>query len=200
MPGRWSDGGLPGFAGRIRFIRRFGLPSGLAPDDRVWLTFASFADRAEITLNGRSLGVHESSTTPLDLEVTSLLQPRNELRVEVEGSAETGGLTGEVALEIRCSAYLRNVRVTTGTDGRLRIQGEVVGTAERSLEIYAVLDRFTVAYGMVEPALGGRPFVLISDAPAQPSQAPESVLPVVGVDLVNGASVWYQCEVPIEPP
>ena len=34
-------------------------------------------------------------------DVTKLLGDRNDFRVEVEGEAETGGLWGEVAMEIR---------------------------------------------------------------------------------------------------
>jgi len=36
----------------------------------------------------------------MEFEITRLLRDRNELRVEVKGP-ETGGLSGEIALEIR---------------------------------------------------------------------------------------------------
>jgi beta-galactosidase/beta-glucuronidase len=100
MPCRWSEGGLPNFAGRVRFRRHFGYPGRIDENEQVWLTFAGIEGVAEIWLNGQFLGRREESQQPFEFEITRLLQSRNELRVEVEG-AETGGLSGEVALEIR---------------------------------------------------------------------------------------------------
>jgi beta-galactosidase/beta-glucuronidase len=95
MPCRWRDGGLKDFAGRVRFRRHFGYPGRIDENERVWLTFAGIEGAAETWLNGQWLG-----RQPLEFEITGLLRDRNELLVEVEGS-ETGGLYGEVALEIR---------------------------------------------------------------------------------------------------
>src|SRR5919204_207462 len=55
-PCRWREGGWPDFAGRARFVRRFGLPRRLDPHERVWLTFAGVDTVAEVTLNDRFLG------------------------------------------------------------------------------------------------------------------------------------------------
>jgi beta-galactosidase/beta-glucuronidase len=102
MPCRWSEGGLPDFAGRVRFRRRFGYPGRIDANERVWLTFAGAASVADVSLNGRFLGRHEGADEPFEFEVTSLLRDRNELIVEVESPTGDGGLWGEVALEIRC--------------------------------------------------------------------------------------------------
>jgi beta-galactosidase/beta-glucuronidase len=101
MPCRWSEGGLQHFAGRVRYRRRFGYPGRIDSDERVWLTFAGADSLAEVSLNNRFLGRHEGADEPFEFEVTNLLQDRNELIVEVESPTETGGLWGEVALEIR---------------------------------------------------------------------------------------------------
>jgi hypothetical protein len=98
MPCRWRDGGLPGFAGTIRFRRHFGYPGRIDAFERVWLTFAGVAGTAAIHLNGQLLG--SGREEPFEFEITSLLQKRNLLEVEIEGG-EDGGLWGEVALEIR---------------------------------------------------------------------------------------------------
>lgn len=199
MPCRWSQGGLAGFAGRVRFVRRFGFPGRIDAHERVWLTFAGADSVAEVWLNGRFLGRQEQASGPFEFEVTALLTARNTLVVEVEGSADTGGL-GEVALEVRCTAYLRELWVyadTVGATPRLHVDGEIVGFCERPLELYVLLDGSTVAYRLLEPVPAGRPFHVVSEQlgpercrPRAPGDPPH----VVRVDLVNGATIWYTFE------
>jgi hypothetical protein len=197
VPCRWADGGLAGFAGRVRFRRRFGYPGRIDAYERVWLTFDGADTWAEVALNGAALGRHEGEGA-FEYEVTNLLRPRNELVVEVEGPAETAGLCGEVALEVRCTAYLRGVRLWAEAEGdgwRAHAAGEVVGAAERPLDLYLVVGRSTAAYASVSAAAEGRPFHLTSDklggteATAQPAEGGDGV--DAQVDLVNGAAVWY---------
>src|SRR5438552_1503551 len=95
LPGRWHEGGLTDFVGRVRFRRRFGSPRQLDPHERLWLTFAGAEASAEVWLNGHFLGRHQGSEA-FEFEVTSLLQARNELIVEVEALSDNGGLWGEV--------------------------------------------------------------------------------------------------------
>jgi hypothetical protein len=140
-------------------------------------------------LNGEALGRYRDANCPLDIEVTVLLRPRNELLVEMEADVD-GGLWGEVALEVRCTAYLRGVRLWLSTDKapvRLHAAGDLVGTADRPLDVYVLWNNATVAYTTVEPAPKGRPFELMSDElvtlPASPAEA--------RVELVNGGTVWY---------
>src|SRR5262245_22574758 len=109
LPCRWSEGGLGDFAGRVRFRRRFGYPGQIDSSERVWLTFAGAEAVADVWLNGHFLGRNTGPEKPFELEVTRLLQRRNELTVDVEGPVG-GGLWGEVAMEIRCTAFLRAVR------------------------------------------------------------------------------------------
>jgi beta-galactosidase/beta-glucuronidase len=102
MPCRWSEGGLKDFAGRVRLRRRFGFPGRIDDNERVWLTIGDVEATAEVWLNGQFLGPHAEGQQPIEFEITKLRGNRNELRVEVEGP-ETGGLHGEVALEIRAA-------------------------------------------------------------------------------------------------
>ena len=184
MPCRWGDGGLPGFAGRARFRRRFGYPGRIDTYERVWLTFAGVDGVAEVWLNGTRLGRHEGPG-PFEFVVTALLRPRNELTVEVEAAGGDGGLWGEVALEVRCTAFLRAVRAWAEGD-RLHAAGEVVGTAERPLDLYVIRGRSAVAYTTVEAAPEGRPFHLVAEGVSDAE--------AVRVELVNGATVWYAWE------
>jgi len=99
MPCRWSEGGLKNFAGRVRFRRHFGYPGRIDENERVWLTFAGIEGTAETWLNHQFLGRNEAQQ-PIEFEITGVLGKRNELVIEVEGQ-ETGGVYGEVAMEIR---------------------------------------------------------------------------------------------------
>src|SRR5262249_59121781 len=126
---------------------------------------------------------------------------RNHLVVEVEGD-EGGGLWGEVALEIRRPAFLRDVQVRARGPGgaiRLHVTGEVAGTAARPLDLYVLLDGATVAYAVVEAA---QFFEVVSEAlPAQRCQPRGNRTGsghTVRVELVDGGVVWYTVEQTLE--
>jgi hypothetical protein len=194
MPARWADLGLAGFAGCVRFRRRFGYPGQIDSHERVWLTCAGLADTADVSLNGVPLAENQDGSRPFEFEVTSLLGLRNEVQFDVTGRPD-GGLWGEVALEVRCAAFLRNVRpvVHAGPGSpTLEVHGEVVGPADGPLELYAILNRFTVAYATVTPQPVGEPFALVgADVPAERWGGEEGGPATLQIDLVNGASVWY---------
>jgi len=193
LPRRWHEGGLENFAGRVRFRRRFGYPGRIAAQERVWLTFAGASETAEIWLNGRLLGQQVTAATPFEFEITELLQVRNELVVQVDAPDGQGGLWGEVALEVRATAFLRAVRAwTMGEDktAALHVAGEVVGTSERPLELYVLVDGATRHYALVEPAAGGQPFHVTLEGLGDKPDGVHNVR----VDLVNGATLWYVVE------
>ena len=146
-----------------------------------------------MTLNGVELDRVARPTEPFEFEVTPLLSPRNELIVEIGGAEPTAGLWGEVALEIRRTAFLRRVAFapTFAADTvHLHASGEVGGIADGLLELYLLLDRSTIAYKTVT-ASGA--FEIVSDAIPV---AQWRVLPLapVKLDLVQGATVWYRVE------
>jgi hypothetical protein len=203
VPCRWDDAGLPSFAGRVRFCRRFGNPGRIDAHERVWLTFAEIAGAAEVRLNDHVLGRRSGSPGEAEFDATELLQARNELVVDVEGTAAEAGLWGEVALEVRCTAFLRGLRryaIFSKDRPELRVTGQVVGVAERPLELYIVVDRSVAAYRVVTAAPEGRDFEIVVPDVAL-GKGRESGDPVVQVDLVNGATVWYTsvAEVTFQP-
>jgi hypothetical protein len=196
MPCHGDEKGLEDFAGRIRFRRRFGYPGRIDAHERVWLTFEGLSGTAEVWLNGRRLGRSKKSENPFEFEITELLQMRNELVVQIDAPEGSRGWCGEVALEVRCTAFLRAVRAWAADEGQfitLHVVGEVVGTAERLLELYVLLDGATQNYTTVEPTSGGLPFHVRVEGFRK-----EQCLPggehVVRVDLVSGASLWYVVE------
>jgi hypothetical protein len=175
MPCRWAEAGKPDLTGTVRCRRRFGYPGRIDPHERVWLTFAGVADHADASLNDTALG---SVTGPAEFDVTALLQPRNDLVVDVEGP----GLWGEVALEVRCTAYLRGVRARV-EQADLHVTGEVVGLADNPLDLYVIVDRSPLVESQITAEPGGQSFHLAARLTGQPV--------CVQVDLVNGAVVWY---------
>ncbi|HTU18204.1 MAG TPA: hypothetical protein VMG10_09075 [Gemmataceae bacterium] len=190
-PWKCEPSGLPG---RLRFRRSFGYPGRIDAYERVWLTFAGINGAAEAHLNKHPLG---RLGTACEFEVTALLRPRNELVVEIAGDAEQRGFPGEVALEVRCMAFLRALRrssIVRGDSVELRVSGQVVGMADRPLEVYLLLDRSVVGYQVVTATAEGKAFEIIAtDLPAAKWRGPEGCLQAlpVQVDLVNGAVVWY---------
>jgi hypothetical protein len=190
MPCHWSQGGLPGFTGRVRFRRSFGYPGRLDDYERVWLTFAGVGGEAEAVLNDRPLG---RIATGSAFEITSLLRQRNELVVEIDGTAERGGLWGEVALEVRCTAFLCDLRrsaILTGDSVELCVSGRVVGEAERPLEVYVLFERSVAGYQLVTATAEGQAFEIRGSAQRNPFLERGNSVPLQ-VDLVNGAVVWY---------
>src|SRR5262245_31504246 len=134
-------------AERLRFHRRFGYPGRIDAYERVWLTFTGIGGPAEIRLNGTSQGWRERTQEPFEFDITAILKGPNELCVEIEESS--GGLGGEVALEVRCTAYLKDVQIRpekSGPKTRLEVTGVLVGTCERPLELYVLVGNATVAY------------------------------------------------------
>jgi hypothetical protein len=109
MPADWS--GLLGadFLGRVRYRRTFQKPTGLESGERVWLVVEGPRSRAVVELNRKRLGDAGER-----FDVTGLLENYNRLEILVEHPAvdasgapvddnatgETGGLVGEVRLEI----------------------------------------------------------------------------------------------------
>lgn len=193
LPCRWTDGGLKDFSGRVRFRRRFGYPGQIDAYERVWLTLAGVSDRAEVRLNGGVLGLC-AGAGPFEFEVTRLLQPRNELTVDVEGTADRGGLWGETALEVRCTAFLRDIRLWVAA-AELHASGLVVGEADRPLDLYLLCPGATTAHTMVTAAPGGTPFHIIAEWSSPPEwrlqDGTAGQASLVQIDLVNGAVVWY---------
>jgi hypothetical protein len=97
IPGTLRDGGWQGFSGRVVFHRRFGRPTNLETDERVWLFFEKVVGPSHVWLNDELLRVTEGTAR---FDVTAALATRNALRVDMNACDDQCGLLGEVALEI----------------------------------------------------------------------------------------------------
>ncbi len=186
MPAGWDT---PGY---VRFSRRFGYPGQIDSDERVWLTLADLTGPCTVSLNGTLLAETASASAWLEIDGTSLLQPRNELRLEMACPGRGEQPWTEVALEVRCLAFLRGIQVEAfRVLGRLEVEvrGEVVGAADQPLDLYVIVGRCHAGQQRVQPQAEGQPFCLrCRDLP--PQCAADRPVPVQ-IDLVNRATVWY---------
>ncbi len=115
LPADWSTHLGQDYCGRVRYMRRFGKPTGLAQTDRVQLVFARVDAWAAVSMNDRSLGIVPAAARDTCFDVSDRLLHRNRLVVDVEWLGPTsgppaparadragpaGGLVDEVRLEI----------------------------------------------------------------------------------------------------
>lgn len=185
MPGRFADHGLAGFAGRALFTRKFGYPGRIDDHERVWITCAGMDGMAEIRLNNALLA--NEHLGPFGFDVTAILKQHNRLEVTIAADSDRAGLWGEVALEVRCSAYLRDMNAQRREDGELEVAGMVAGTCDSTLELYGLADRGNAHYQLIEARPEGTPFRFSIPPRTPPVQR-------VRVELVNVATVWYAWE------
>lgn len=177
VPGALREIGVVGGAGEVRLTRRFGYPGRIDAFERVWLTFASVRGQADIKLNGQTLGSIENAGG--EFEVTSLLRERNVLDVSLRAEADDDGLTGGVALEVRCAAYLADVAVVDS-----RVEGKILGSWPEPLDMYLLVDGEQVHYeACLAPCTFRRPI--------PPGK-------VVRIDLAQGAILWGRVQVTSE--
>jgi hypothetical protein len=79
-----------------RHARKFGHPRTLDANERLWLVCEHLPGPAEIRVNGTAVGTPDAPG-PFAADITSLLQPRNEVVLAVASN----GPLGPVALEVR---------------------------------------------------------------------------------------------------
>jgi hypothetical protein len=102
MPADWSAMLGADFLGRVRYTRLFHKPTGLELAERVFLVVEAPRSRGVVELNRKRVGEVEWDRGPLRVDVTELLggDERLEIVVEHDEPGSTGGLVGEVRLEI----------------------------------------------------------------------------------------------------
>ena len=157
----------------VLLTRKFGYPGRIDPQECVWLTLSHVEGSATLTLNGQLLG--QARDGPFEGNVTAILRPHNHLDILVCGSQ-----VGEVAMEIRATAFLQGVRVRRAA-GKLCVEGTVAGACEGPLELYVLVDGRHAYYRTVG---GGESFVAELDKEGQ----------TVRVELIHVSTVWYVVE------
>ena len=79
-----------------RHARKFGRPRTLDANERLWLVCEHLPGPAAVRVNGTAVGTSDAPG-PFAIDITSLLQPRNEVVLVVASN----GPLGPVALEVR---------------------------------------------------------------------------------------------------
>jgi hypothetical protein len=79
--------------GRLRRSRRFGRPSRLDPQERVWLVVERLPESGSVRLNGQEL---REAPGDIRCDVTELLLDNNRVEIDLPATHELG----EVSLEI----------------------------------------------------------------------------------------------------
>jgi hypothetical protein len=176
MPCRPREIGIGGSENGVLVRRRFGCPGRIDAHERVWLIFEDVAGNFEARLNDHLLGQCERWC---EFEVTALLRERNVLEMVLESARDETLIWQEVALEIRCQAFLRNVQVRRKSKNELLVAGEIAGASERPLDLYLLIDGANAGYRPIE---AGQSFRFTT---AQPTTA------AIRVELVDAATVWH---------
>ncbi len=165
----WNWAALP-----VRLTRKFGYPGRIDAHERVWLTVEDLSGRGAFKLNGTALG--DAADSPFERDITALLHPHNQLEVTMQGRR-----LGEVAMEVRATAFLQGVKVCR-RQGILEVEGHVAGTCDRPLELYILVDRRNAWYQTIG---AGESFKV--ELPEQGES--------VRVELINVSTVWYVVEI-----
>jgi hypothetical protein len=114
------------------------------------------------------------------------------LQVTIDADSERGGLWGEVAMEVRCSAYLRDVHALRQADGSVEVTGVVAGVAQAGLELYGLVDGAHAHYQLIAARPEGTPFRFVAAPRTEPIHH-------VRVELVNVSTIWYAWETTLAP-
>ncbi|MFO0901734.1 MAG: hypothetical protein U0939_01970 [Pirellulales bacterium] len=108
VPGDWRSVAGDDFRGVVRFVRRFGRPTGLDPADRVVLVVEQIGGRASVWLQGDKLADAPASQHPFRCDLTERLAAANELWIDLEWLG--GGASEDVAPPFECG-YVGEVRL-----------------------------------------------------------------------------------------
>lgn len=181
LPAQWDL--VTGERSGVRLTRHFGWPAALQPHERVWIIINGVTAPCTIRLNDQTLGPVDG--TFAEWEMTGLLQERNDLSITLS-AAPRGAVWDEVAVEVRGQAWLDSLAVER-RDSHLVLSGQVRGQANNRLDLYAILDRRTIAQASVA---AGSAFRLESE----PLSSPGGEL---RIELMDAAAVWHVAELPL---
>lgn len=153
MPCSWAESLGEEFRGSVRYRRKFNRPAHLDLHERLRLVADGADAFAEVTVNGTTLGKIDGYVLPNIFDVTSLIEMRNEVMVDVSLPAETsgvqrpgreqfaGGLIGEVRLEIGSVGAITNLSVIGLFRERqpyLHIAGDLIGDHDGPIQDWSI--------------------------------------------------------------
>lgn len=168
------------------FLRRFGWRNPLANHERLFLILGDVGRDTGVTLNGHDLG--RTGDDSAEFEIGSLVRPRNQLELRPTNAL---AFRGEIAVEVRATAFLRDITLTAGA-GVWQVVGRVVGPPVENLELYLIRAGRHADYRVAESRPDGWPFALS----AEPPEAPVAGALPLRLDLIHVSAVWHRHEWP----
>lgn len=139
-PRDWRE--FPGvsYRGAVRYLRRFHKPRTLSSHERLWLVCEGADAFGYLWLNGARLGPINGYAVPAAFDISRIVAPANEIRLDVYLPAGRpfrpgrenlpGGLIGATRLEVRSRVSIERLvlRLAGDTPRRhLELSGEIVG-------------------------------------------------------------------------
>ena len=112
IPSDWGDWLGADFCGQVEYRRSFNRPTGLEPDQQVWLVVEQLDFHCDLIINAPSIGSltwGQSPESPFRIEIGQSLELSNVLRIDIQDAADydrahcaglAGGLVGSVRIEI----------------------------------------------------------------------------------------------------
>jgi beta-galactosidase/beta-glucuronidase len=102
LPMSWADVPRRDGPGGACFRRHFNRPTGLEPNQRVWIVVERIGAGSTVSLNDRPLGAVGDGGTAAEFDITGLLEDSNHLALTVDfPQPGASGPFGDVRLEIR---------------------------------------------------------------------------------------------------
>ncbi|HJT35787.1 MAG TPA: hypothetical protein VJ783_27410 [Pirellulales bacterium] len=214
LPTDWGATLGEKFRGRVRYERSFNSPSNLDPHERVWLIVDGADARADVHLNGQSLGTIEGYALSAEWDITEIIGSRNLLGLDVEQpntdsapassawpprpgrEALPGGPIGQVRLEIRSTAFVADFALWIAVErngSRLLCSGKIRGDGEAgplSLVISALEREILYEYVTLE-----QPFkyaAYAGDIPVWAAGGPTRLAKVEVKLISGGEAIWRQ--------
>jgi hypothetical protein len=177
--------------GPIQLVRNFGRPRELDADEHVWLIWSDVSQTGNLWFNGNL--VLDAMPKGGAFDVTSLIEGRNELTIEIGSPGSPNARLGDFALEVRGMVYLEEVQfVREGS----QVQGVVRGEPVQNLELYLLLFGETVHRQLIEASPKG---VLFCIPCPRPSAVPEtSEFPPIRLELIAGSNLWWRVDLPAD--
>lgn len=168
----------------------------MAPHERLWLTIRGIGP-CRVVLNDAPLA-EQIGPAGAEFDVSEHVRQRNQLVIELPRWDADVWQRADVALEVRCLAFLRDTRITPADQAGqalLRATGLVVGPADLPLDLYLLRGRRTMAHATASATPAGTAFALAGDGPDDSGGDSQATAgETAAVELVHGAVLWYRHE------
>jgi beta-glucuronidase len=159
IPGAWvgHEPEMRHYQGIVWYQQEFEISP--KSDERIFLEFGAVNYKADVYLNGESLGQHEGGFTPFSFEISAIaIDGVNKLTVGVDSRRDWqsvpppvtdwetyGGITRPVILQRRPATFIENAWVRIDLENRLLIQAQLNGIGKSGTDMTLEIDTLNLA-------------------------------------------------------